>query len=64
MRRSLRVKVALFFSGLTIVLLIAQALGVKTLAEAQEEKLITALIHDDLANLVRSYRSEIGRAHV
>ncbi|AHI67736.1 HAMP domain-containing histidine kinase [Burkholderia thailandensis] len=58
MPRSLRVKVALFFSGLTIVLLIAQALGVKTLAEAQEEKLITALIHDDLANLVRSYRGD------
>ncbi|WP_185732235.1 HAMP domain-containing sensor histidine kinase [Burkholderia sp. Bp8963] len=58
MRRSLRVKVALFFSGLTIVLLIAQALGVKALAEAQEERLISALIRDDLANLLRSYRSD------
>ncbi|CAN0620894.1 HAMP domain-containing protein [Burkholderia multivorans] len=58
MRRSLRIKVALFFSGLTIVLLIAQALGVKTLAEAQEERLIAALIHDDIVNLLRSYRSD------
>lgn len=58
MRRSLRVKVALFFSALTIVLLVAQALGVKTLAEAQEERLITALIHDDLVNVMQSYRSD------
>ena len=57
-RFSLRAKVALFFSALTIVLLIAQALGVKTLAEAQEERLITALIRDDLASVLRSYRSD------
>ncbi|MDN7876556.1 sensor histidine kinase [Burkholderia aenigmatica] len=57
-RVSLRAKVALFFSALTIVLLIAQALGVKTLAEAQEERLITALIRDDLASVLRSYRSD------
>lgn len=37
-RNSLRFKVALFFSVLTIALLLAQALGVRTLAEAQEEK--------------------------
>ncbi|RDS99124.1 sensor histidine kinase, partial [Burkholderia contaminans] len=48
MRNSLRFKVALFFSVLTIALLVAQALGVRTLAEAQEERLITALIHDDM----------------
>ncbi|MDD1494074.1 MULTISPECIES: sensor histidine kinase [Burkholderia] len=55
MRRSLRVKVALVFSALTIALLVAQALGVRVLAEAQEEKLITALIQDDMANVLRSY---------
>ncbi|PMS21744.1 two-component sensor histidine kinase [Trinickia dabaoshanensis] len=54
MRNSLRFKVALFFSALTIALLIAQALGVKTLAEAQEEKLITALIRDDMASVIKS----------
>ncbi|RWA53127.1 histidine kinase [Cupriavidus sp. UYMSc13B] len=55
MRRSLRLKVALVFSILTIVLLLAQALGVRTLIEAQEEKLIAALIRDDMANLLKSY---------
>lgn len=58
MHRSLRFKVALVFSALTILLLTAQALGVKTLAEAQEEKLIAALVHDDIANLLLSYRSD------
>lgn len=58
MRRSLRFKVALVFSALTILLLVAQALGVKILAEAQEERLIDALIHDDIANLLASYRSD------
>ncbi|MEM5436489.1 HAMP domain-containing sensor histidine kinase [Paraburkholderia diazotrophica] len=57
MRHSLRFKVALVFSALTIVLLVAQALGVKTLAEAQEEKLITALIRDDIANVMQGYRA-------
>lgn len=57
-RRSLRFKVALVFSVLTILLLVAQALGVKTLAEAQEERLIDALIHDDIANTLESYRSD------
>lgn len=56
-RRSLRFKVALVFSALTIVLLVAQALGVKTLAEAQEEKLIAALIHDDIADALQGYRA-------
>lgn len=57
-RRSLRFKVALVFSALTIVLLVAQALGVKALAEAQEERLITALIADDMSSLLQSWRSE------
>ena len=56
-RNSLRFKVALFFSVLTIALLLAQALGVRTLAEAQEERLITALIRDDMANVLRSYEA-------
>jgi len=57
-RRSLRFKVALVFSVLTILLLVAQALGVKTLAEAQEERLIDALIDDDITNTLASYRSD------
>ncbi|AOZ01658.1 two-component sensor histidine kinase [Cupriavidus sp. USMAHM13] len=58
MRNSLRFKVALAFSAVTILLLIAQALGVKTLAEAQEERLIDALIQEDIGNLLQSYRSD------
>lgn len=57
-RHSLRFKVALVFSALTIVLLVAQALGVKALAEAQEERLITALIADDMSSLLQSWRSD------
>jgi len=57
MPRSLRSKVALVFAAVTIVLLVAQALGVRVLAEAQEEKLIAALIDDDMANVVRSYKA-------
>ncbi|MFX1675119.1 HAMP domain-containing sensor histidine kinase [Paraburkholderia sp. A2WS-5] len=57
MRNSLRFKVALFFSVLTIALLLAQALGVRTLAEAQEERLITALIRDDMASVLKSYEA-------
>lgn len=57
MRRSLRFKVALVFSALTSVLLLAQALGVRVLAEAQEEKLITALIQDDMASVLRGYEA-------
>ncbi|ENH6341103.1 HAMP domain-containing histidine kinase [Burkholderia vietnamiensis] len=58
MRRSLRVKVALVFSALAIVLLLAQALGVRVLAEAQEEKLIAALIQDDMASVLRGYNAD------
>lgn len=57
MRNSLRFKVALFFSVLTIALLVAQALGVRTLAEAQEERLIAALIHDDMTSVLKSYEA-------
>ncbi|RZF25018.1 HAMP domain-containing histidine kinase [Paraburkholderia sp. UYCP14C] len=57
MRNSLRFKVALFFSVLTIALLLAQALGVRTLAEAQEERLIAALIGDDMASVLKSYEA-------
>ncbi|RDK03434.1 sensor histidine kinase [Paraburkholderia lacunae] len=57
-RRSLRLKVALVFSALTVLLLVGQALGVKALAEAQEERLITALISDDMASLLQSWRSQ------
>ncbi|MFM0327745.1 sensor histidine kinase [Caballeronia glebae] len=57
MRRSLRFKVALVFSALTIILLVAQALGVRVLAEAQEEKLIAALIRDDMVSVLRSYQA-------
>lgn len=57
MRHSLRLKVALVFSALTIVLLLAQALGVRVLAEAQEEKLIAALIRDDMVSVLRSYEA-------
>ena len=57
MRRSLRFKVALVFSALTIVLLIAQALGVRLFAEAQEERLIAALIRDDVASVLHDYHA-------
>ncbi|MBU6488186.1 MAG: HAMP domain-containing histidine kinase [Burkholderiales bacterium] len=56
--RSLRFKVAVVFSMLTIALLVAQALGVRTLAEAQEERLITALVDDDMASVIKAYRSD------
>nr|WP_218951509.1 HAMP domain-containing sensor histidine kinase [Eoetvoesiella caeni] len=54
----MRFKVALVFSALTILLLVSQALGVKTLVEIQEEKFITALIADDMASLIQSYRMD------
>ena len=57
MRNSLRFKVALFFSVLTIALLVAQALGVRALAEAQEERLIAALIRDDMTSVLKSYQA-------
>jgi signal transduction histidine kinase len=56
-RYSLRFKVALVFSALTILLLLAQALGVKALAEVQEEKLIAALIANDMTTLLQTYRA-------
>jgi signal transduction histidine kinase len=56
-RYSLRFKVALVFSALTILLLLAQALGVKALAEVQEEALIAALITDDMRSLLQTYRT-------
>ncbi|PTB20125.1 two-component sensor histidine kinase [Trinickia symbiotica] len=58
MRRSLRLKVALVFSALTIVLLVAQAFGVRVLAEGQEERLIDALIHDDMVSVLRRYHAD------
>jgi signal transduction histidine kinase len=57
-RISLRLKVALVFSALTILLLTAQALGVKALAEVQEERFIDALIADDMRDLMQSYRMD------
>lgn len=56
MRLSLRFKVALAFSALIIVLLATQTLGVTVLVETQVERFISALIADDMAGLVRSYR--------
>src|SRR5258708_23891609 len=56
-RYSLRFKVALVFSALTIFLLATQALGVKALAEAQEERFIDALIEDDMRSLVQTWRT-------
>ncbi len=58
MRRSLRFKVALVFSMLTIVLLVAQAFGVRVLAEAQAERLIGSLIHDDMVGVLRRYQAD------
>jgi signal transduction histidine kinase len=58
MRRSLRLKVALGLFAAAIVLLVAQAIGVRALAEAQEERLIQAIIEDDMRNLVSTYRAD------
>jgi signal transduction histidine kinase len=58
MRRSLRFKVALAFFAATIVLLVAQALGVRALAESQEERLIRSVIADDMRDLLESYRTD------
>lgn len=57
-RTSLRTKVAGVFSVLTIMLLLAQAMGLKTLMEVQEEKLIAAVIADDMHDLTLSYRGD------
>lgn len=58
MRPSLRVKAALALFVAAIVLLAAQAAGVRSLAEAQEERLIRAIIDDDMRNLLQSWREE------
>lgn len=58
MRRSLRFKVALAFFAATIVLLVAQALGVHALAESQEERLIQSVIADDMRDLLESYQTD------
>ena len=57
MRLSLRLKVALGFSVLTVALLAAQAMGVRLFAEVHEEKLIDALIHDDMESVLQSYEA-------
>jgi signal transduction histidine kinase len=57
-RNSLRLKVSLAFSALAILLLVAQALGVKALAEVQEEKFINDVIADDMRDLMQTYRAE------
>lgn len=58
MRLSLRLKVALALFAAAIVLLAAQTLGVRTLAESQEERLIHAIIDDDMRSLLQGYRDE------
>jgi signal transduction histidine kinase len=58
MRPSLRLKAALALFAAAIVLLAAQAAGVRSLAEAQEERLIRAIIEDDMRNLLQSWRDE------
>jgi signal transduction histidine kinase len=57
-RYSLRFKVAVAFSTLTVLLLVSQALAVKTFAEVQEEQFITALIADDMRNLLQTWRAD------
>jgi signal transduction histidine kinase len=58
MRPSLRLKAALALFVAAIVLLAAQAAGVRSLAEAQEERLIRAIIEDDMRNLLQAWRAE------
>jgi signal transduction histidine kinase len=58
MRPSLRLKAALALFAAAIVLLAAQAIGVRKLAESQEERLIRSIIDDDMRNLLQSYRDE------
>ena len=60
MRHSLRRKVALAFSAAAIVLLAAQALGVRALAESQEERLIDSIIADDIGDLTRRYENNLA----
>ena len=58
MRLSLRLKVALALFAACVVLLVMQAIGVRVLAEGQEERLINAIIEDDMRNLMQSWRDE------
>lgn len=58
MRLSLRLKVALALFAACVVLLAIQAIGVRVLAEGQEESLINAIIEDDMRNLLQSWRDE------
>lgn len=58
MRLSLRLKVALALFAACVLLLAMQAIGVRVLAEGQEESLINAIIEDDMRNLLRSWRDE------
>jgi signal transduction histidine kinase len=58
MRPSLRLKAALALFAAAIALLAAQAIGVRQLAESQEERLIRSIIDDDMRNLLQSYRDE------
>jgi signal transduction histidine kinase len=58
MRTSLRLKVALALFAAAIVLLAAQAIGVRTLAEEHEARLIHAIIKDDMRNVLACYRDD------
>ena len=58
MRPSLRLKAALALFVAAIMLLLAQAAGVRALAEAQEERLIQAIVADDMRSLLQTYRDE------
>jgi signal transduction histidine kinase len=58
MRPSLRLKAALALFAAAIALLAAQAIGVRKLADSQEERLIRSIIDDDMRNLLQSYRDE------
>ncbi len=60
MRRSLRLKVALGLFAAAIMLLVTQAVAVRALAEAQEERLIEAIIADDMHDLLEAYRADPG----
>lgn len=55
---SLRLKVALALFAAAVALLATQAIGMRTLAEVQEERLIHAIIADDMRNLLQSWRDE------
>jgi signal transduction histidine kinase len=58
MRPSLRLKAALALFVAAVALLAIQAVGVRQLAEAQEDRLISAIIEDDMRSLLQSYRDQ------